>query len=68
MEGRLSGPLGQSEIENLCLVAVGHKNVGGLDVAMNDPFGVRGIERVGDLRAEIEQRIEFHGLAVDRGS
>ena len=32
---------------------------------MDDAFGMGGIERVGDLRAEIEQRLEFHRLAVD---
>ena len=32
------------------------EDVGRLDVAMNDAFAVRGVERVGDLRGEIEQQ------------
>ncbi len=39
----------QTEIENLGVSALGDKDVGGFDVAMNDALGVRGIESVGDL-------------------
>ncbi len=42
----------QAEIENLGMSALGDKNIGGLDVAVNDPFGVGGIERVGNLDGE----------------
>ena len=47
----------QTEIENFCRTAVGEKNVGGLDVAMDDTFFVRGVERVGELNAEFERAI-----------
>src|SRR5580658_4015811 len=69
MESRLARALGQAEIENLGLVAVGHENVGRLDVAVDDSLGVGSVESVGDLCAEIEQLLKIHrlvgGLAVD---
>ena len=51
----LGGELGQAEIQNFCLAAVDEKNIGGLDVAVNDAFGVRGFEAVGDLNADFEE-------------
>src|SRR6202044_3665167 len=48
----------QAEVQNFRLAAIGQKNVRGLDVAVNDVFGVRGIQRVGGLDRGIEQRIE----------
>ena len=45
--------------------ALGDENVGGLDVAMNDVFAVRGIERVGDFDGEAEQDIHFQRAAGD---
>ena len=55
-ESPLRGPAGasdlrQSEVENFGVPALGHKDVGWLDVAMDDPFGVGGIERVCNLDA-----------------
>ena len=46
---------GQAEVENLGVSALGHENVGGLDVAMDDAFAVRGVERVGDFDGQAEQ-------------
>jgi hypothetical protein len=42
------------------VTAVGDKDIGGLDVSMNDTFGVRGVKRVGNVDAEREQRVQFH--------
>ena len=56
---------GQAEIQNLGLPSVGQENVRGLDVPVNDAFGVRGIERVGGLDRGIEQRIKGQRAARD---
>ena len=50
---------GEAEIEDLGVAALGDENIRGLDVAMHDAFGVRGVERVGDFDGEIEQRIRY---------
>src|SRR6202035_4018507 len=47
----------QTEIEDLRPAARGDKNVGRLDVAVNDAFRVRGIESVGDLDAQFEHSV-----------
>ena len=47
----------QPEIEQLCVTAIGHEDVGRLDVAVNDSLGVGGFERIGELHAEFEDSI-----------
>ena len=42
----------QPEVQNLGVPTVSDKDVGRLDVAVNDPLGVRGVERIGDLDSE----------------
>ena len=42
--GRHAQDLGQTEVENFCVSAIGFKQIGGLDIAMNNAFGVSGIE------------------------
>ena len=63
------------------MAARGDENIRGLDVAMDDAFGVRGIEGVGDLDGEFEgffdgqrlagnavlQRLAFEVLHGDEG-
>ena len=49
--------------ENLGVVAAGNKNIGWLDVAVDDAFGVRGIEGVGDLDAQVGKQVKREGAA-----
>ncbi len=57
--------LGQAEIENLGVPARGDEQIRGLDVAVHDALGVRRIQRVCDLNAQIEQQIEVERPAGD---
>jgi len=56
---------GEAEVENLGLLAGGDENVGGLDVAVNDAFGVGGIKGVGDVDGEGEKSFEIEGTVGD---
>ena len=64
--GRASrGDFREAEVEDFGVAAFGDENVGGLDVAMDDAFGVGGVECVGDFDGDAEETIEFEGLAGD---
>ena len=56
---------GKAEIEHFGLPAARHKNIGGLDIAMNDAFCMGGIERVGNLDSEVEHLVERKRLLAD---
>ena len=43
----------------------GDEDVGGFDVAVDDAFGVSGVETFGDFDSESEEAVEVHGLIVD---
>ena len=45
--------------------ALGHKNVRGLDIAMNDPFGVRRIQRVGNLNRQAKYNLRLDRFSRD---
>src|SRR5439155_26509313 len=45
--------------------AVGHRDVSGLEVAMYDTLRMCGVERVGNLNSQREQRLQFQRLAAD---
>ena len=49
--------LGKTEIEDLDVTARSDEDVRGLDVAMDDAGGMRGVQRVGNLDPDVEQRI-----------
>src|ERR1700682_4569675 len=47
------------------MTALGYKDIGWLDIAMNDPFGVCCVQRVGDLNAQRKGRRDVERLAAD---
>src|SRR5205807_1448373 len=62
---RLERKLGQSEIENLGLAALRDEDIRGCDVAVDDALGVRHVQCVRDLNAEIEQHLGLQRLPRD---
>ena len=46
--------LGEAEVEDFCMAALGHKKIGGLDVAVDDPFCMRRVQRVGNLDPNLQ--------------
>src|ERR1700723_2548255 len=56
---------GEAKIEQLGLAAFGDENICGLDIAMNDSFGMSGFKRVGDLNSEIEKLLGFEWAPFD---
>ena len=66
MPGLLACDLGQPEIEDLGMSAIGDKNVCRLDVAVHDAFAVRGIQGIGHFNAQAQEHLEFHRLALDQ--
>src|ERR1700693_292754 len=65
MYGGEANLLGKAEVENFGVAAFSDKNIGGLDVAMDDSFAVGSIERVGDVDTEIEEQFQIQGAARD---
>ena len=55
----------QPEIENLRVPAIRDEEVRGLDVAMDDPCGVCGLQRVGDLDRKQQQHVDVDRAASD---
>ena len=60
---RLESDLRQSEIQNLGVSALGHKDVRRLDVAVDDAFCVGCVECIGDLNCERHHGFRIHRLS-----
>ncbi len=57
LAGRARGcDFGQPEIQHLGVPALGDKDVGRLDVAVDDTLRMRGVQAIGDLNRKREQR------------
>ena len=56
----------ETEIEHLRLAPIGDENIRRFDIAVNDAFRVRRVERVGDVDGERQQLLERQRIAVDR--
>ena len=55
----VAGPgLGEAEVEHFHRAVVADLDVGGLQIAMDDPFVVRGLERLGDLPRDRQRLVE----------
>jgi hypothetical protein len=50
------------------VAALSDEDVGGLDVAMHNAFGVGGVESVSDFDGDIEEAVEFARLTADEVS
>ena len=61
----LRGVFGEAEVENFCLAARSDEDIRGLDIAMNDAAGMSGVERIGNLNREIEERGKRNRAAAD---
>ena len=57
--------LGQAEVKNLRRPALHEKNVGRLDVAVHDAFGVRSFQPVGELNSDVKKLRDLDGLLRD---
>ena len=55
----------QAKVENLGVAALGHKNIRGLDVTMNNAFGVRGVQPIGYINCDGQQPFKVHRTARD---
>ena len=62
---RLESDLGQPEVENLGVAALGHENIRRLDVAVNDACGMSSVECVGNLDSKRQHSLDFQGLSAD---
>src|ERR1700719_3456340 len=59
------GQFGKTEVQYLCRSATHQKNICGLDIAVHDPFGVSGVETIGNLNADFEKLRQRHRLPGD---
>jgi len=57
--------LREAEVQDLRLPSVGHEDVRGLDVAVDNPLCVGRIERVGELDPQVQKLLRLDGPAGD---
>ncbi len=57
--------LGQAKVEDFGVAAFGDEDVSGLDVAVDDAFGVGGVEGVGNFDGECRGAVHLHRAAGD---
>ena len=57
--------LRQAEVQHLGVAGARDEDVGRLDVAVHDPLGVRGRQRLGNSRAEAQHSIDLHRAPGD---
>src|SRR5260221_1767928 len=62
--GFARGDFCQSKIENFGVAALSDENIGGLDVAMNNAFGVGSVERVGNVDGDVQEAVEIDGAGT----
>ena len=63
--GRRVDALGEAEVEDLDVAVVGHEDVVGLEVAVDDALAVRGGEAPRDLERPVDRLLLRHGRAVE---
>ena len=47
----------QAEVQNLGVAAIGNEDIRRLDIAVNDAFRVRGIQRIGNLDRQVDSSV-----------
>ena len=52
--------LGQAEVQHFRMASLGNKDVGGLDIAVHDSGGMRGIERIRDFSSQPQNLVNLH--------
>src|SRR5579863_7357700 len=64
--GLLRLHLGQAEVQYFGMSTFRDEKVGGLDVTMNNPFSMRGVERISYIDTYIQDALRFHGPTADQ--
>ena len=57
--------LRETEIQQLGLPTLSHKDVGGFDITMNDPLAVRCVQSIGNLDAHSQNGLGIQGPTAD---
>jgi hypothetical protein len=63
----LAAHLRQAKVQDFCVAAACHENIGRLDVAVDDALGVGRIECIGDLDGELQHGFQIQRPAHDHG-